>query len=147
MLSDLGFPELALGDVFKCILLCDSLICDSPLIHWISAKVPERWQENIDAVELRLLRMEALIEWFKIMRNAKCFRDCIDIAEKIKLQATEDCVIEMLDDQLEITECLFEVWLKKWGVQGSSTQHDSIPSRHGFIHRRNYPWMPVEAMR
>jgi hypothetical protein len=119
-----------------------------PLIHWISAEVPEEVLTLIDPLELRVIRTEALIEWFKLMREARCFQDCIQIADKFKSQPIDDWLAEIVDEQLEITKDLFRTWLNEWKLQGALDDDDHSPIlRYGLIYRRNYPWMTGEHMR
>jgi hypothetical protein len=160
----LAFPELALGDLYKTVLLCESKLIGSsssqPLryntlksVHLAtqsgkesSDQLEDDFDTNSDTTEfeeIEVIYEAALLGLFDAMRSARCFSDCIEFASWVKDKTYDPAIKEIMREQMELTNAAFAQWSLK-GCKMESSQGAMFPKTHGFIFRRKYPWMQDE---
>ncbi|KAF2666719.1 hypothetical protein BT63DRAFT_316582 [Microthyrium microscopicum] len=147
VLLELGILELAMGDLYKCQLLCDSRLYSNETSTYTNINDPitqtqdnpefDDQQEQVSALKLMssLMMLEAL-------QKTHCFQDAIDLASQMVEVFPQTVEFQIHRDTAK--ESLRRFLSLHGSLKGSSAM---IPHLFGEILRKPYPWMSGEYLR
>jgi hypothetical protein len=150
VLSKLNLNELALGDFYKCKLLCDEVEetgeRPSQLAHAVVShekhpeQDPRELESREDDMSLDYLKVEAMSGMIESMNKTGCFQEAMNFANKAVPELSDTADRDLMMSWWEISDELQKEWseeLQENGVRGIDFK---IASRVGSVPRNQYPW-------
>jgi hypothetical protein len=161
LLLKLGYPDLAMGDLYKCKLLCEDGLSTNTdnsqraarrlyvqkAVHQRLSPTPSTSSSTRCDISALLNILPAVIEalgavhesgsthLISAMMRAKCFQDIIDLSQELAAQYPAN--VDFLNQQVLAAHQL------KMLAENSKLKCDEalMASRFGSVYRRIYPWM------
>jgi hypothetical protein len=147
----LYLTELALGDYYKCQLLCDegmkrdeqpSDITLAVVSHQLEPdqdpRDPKYWYDVSGPLES--LKTDATYAIIKSLNDVRCFRDAIQVAEDAFGETHDTHDREMLMYAAEDATWYQEDWLEELRENDIRGIDFEVASRVGTVSRNQYPW-------
>jgi hypothetical protein len=161
LLLELGYPDLAMGDLYKCKLLCEDGLRTTTDNTYQAARrssVQEVVLENISPTQstsksakrnlsdmldmlpvvietLTALHESGSTQLIRTMVQARCFQDAIDLSQELSQQYTTN--IDFLNLQ-DVAAHQLQTVARNSKLEGDAAL---MESRFGSAYRRIYPWM------
>jgi hypothetical protein len=152
----LNLPELAVGDYYKCQLLCKEGMKTDGEPSSIALAVgsyplepirdPRNPEFKYNPGSLLFLRHEAVISVIKALNDLRCFRDACLFANLSMNETNETDEREQLLFAAVESDMYLECWIKELQENDIRGTEFEVAGRVGAVSRNQFPWSTAQFL-